>query len=358
MTELVPRKLEGIQALRGIAALAVIIYHAARHLGQAVAAPAILTVTKPGHAGVDLFFVLSGFIILHVHRHDIGKPHTLGRYAWQRFSRLMPIYWIALAVTIILLLHGHSDQVTPERVALSASLLPSTQSPLLGVAWTLQHEMLFYCSFALLIINRALGLTCLALWLIWGLAHGIGFPIGPESSRFTSVFNLQFLFGMLAALAVGTGRIRAGDKIVLLATCALVFIWMLEAAGWIDGYGNLARFAYGIPSAFLIAGLVTWERETQRLLPRPLVALGEASYSLYLFHLLGIGIAWQVWLRSGINTAAYTLPCLLFLIAGAVASGLTIHYLVEAPLLKRLRSRFSPARQGRGSNQALISAET
>lgn len=344
MTASRPRKLLSIQALRGLAAFAVVVYHAARHLGQAVDASAITRVTQPGHAGVDLFFVLSGFIILHVHRQDIGRPAALGRYGWQRFARLMPIYWMALAATVASLLPGHAEDVTLARVAFSASLLPVSQDPLLGVAWTLQHEVLFYGAFALLICNRALGLCCLLLWLGWGLGWGLAQASGMvpgawNAPRFTSLFNLQFLFGMLAALALSSGRIRHGGALALGGGAIMLAVALFEATGRIDGYGNMARLAYGIPSAMLIAGLAAWEQGGERSVPVPLAALGEASYSLYLFHLLGIGVAWQVWLRSGIDTAAHLAACYLFLVTSALVTGLAVHRLIEVPLLRWLRSR-------------------
>ncbi len=334
-----PRKLQGIQALRGVAALAVVAYHAARHVSQVAGASGLTMATQPGHAGVDLFFVLSGFIILHVHRGDIGHSAAIRRYAWQRFARLMPIYWVALAATAAMMLPNHGEEVTAARVALSASLLPTAWDPLLGVAWTLQHEMLFYCAFALLILNRALGLTCLALWLGWGIAQAAGLAAGPGVPRLTSLFNLQFLFGMIAALAVGAGWMRHGGRIAFAAAAMLLAVGAMEAAGRIDGYGDLARFAYGIPSALLVAGLASWEQARPRSVPGWLAALGEASYSVYLFHLMGIGIAWQFWSRCGIDTAAHRLFCFAFLIAGALVLSLAAHRLVEAPLLRRMRGR-------------------
>nr|WP_314466582.1 acyltransferase [uncultured Novosphingobium sp.] len=339
-----PRKLWSIQALRGLAALAVVAYHAARHLGKAVDASAITRLTQPGHAGVDLFFVLSGFIILHVHRADIGRPQALRRYLWQRFARLMPIYWVALAATIALMLPRHADEVTAAGVALSASLLPTVQDPLLGVAWTLQHEMLFYGAFALLILNRRLGLCVLALWLGWGISQFCGLvPSGLDVPRLTSVFNLQFLFGMMAAAAVASGRLNHGRRLAALSALLLVVVGMLEATGRMDGYGSLARLAYGVPSALLIAGLAGWEGQAAKpvRVPGVLTALGDASYSLYLFHLLGIGVAWQLWLRTGLDPAENLAACYLFLLAGATACGLACHYCIEKPLLQYLRSRRS-----------------
>ena len=153
-------RLGGIEALRGLAASAVVLYHAARHVDKAYGAPGLAHAFLPGHAGVDLFFVLSGFIILHVHARDIGVPARLPHYANRRFSRVMPLYWVALCVTILAGSLGGHGWPAPWRVAVSASLLPAHLEPLLGVAWTLQYEIVFYAAFALLVLDRKSGRHC------------------------------------------------------------------------------------------------------------------------------------------------------------------------------------------------------
>ena len=100
------RKLFAIEASRGVAASAVVFYHAARHLHFAYGVPKFMDIFQFGHAGVDLFFVISGFIILFVHYDEIGHPERAPRYLWRRFSRIMPIYWVALAVTVALSVAG------------------------------------------------------------------------------------------------------------------------------------------------------------------------------------------------------------------------------------------------------------
>jgi len=153
---------------------------------------------------------------------------------------------------------------------------------------------------------------------------------------------------MAAAMVVSRKWIRYGGLLALIAGTFLVGSGVLEATGRLDGYGNLVRLAYGVPSALLIAGLAAWESGPRRV-PKLLVALGEASYSLYLFHLLGIGVLWQIWLRSGIETATRVVFCYAFLLGGAIGCGLAVHHLIEAPLLRYLRR---PSRRGENSRSA------
>jgi exopolysaccharide production protein ExoZ len=350
-----PQKLAGIQALRGIAALAVILYHVARHMDQVTALPLVMRVFQPGHAGVDLFFVLSGFIILHVHRTDMGRPDRLRHYARQRFQRLMPIYWIALALTAFAMLAA-GNAVSLDHLLWSATLLPTAREPLLGIAWTLQHELLFYLAFAFLIVSRRLGFALLALWMGWVALAGPGLVAGAVPARITSLYNLEFLLGMAAAALLAHGRIAAprvmtgAGAVLLLVTC------LSESLGLLDGYGAAARLAYGLPSALLIAGLAAWEQARGMAVPAFLRILGEASYSLYLFQFLGIAVAWQIWQRSGLDAAAMPLLCFLVLAAAASAAGLAMSMLVEQPLLARLRRWGKPAYSCRSASMGLSAA--
>ena len=109
MTSVSPAKLGWIEAYRGIAATAVVVYHTARHFDKNYGIPGLESVFQFGHAGVDLFFVISGFIILFVHFDDIGRPDRIGHYLSRRLTRLLPAYWVAVALTIAALqLGGHS----------------------------------------------------------------------------------------------------------------------------------------------------------------------------------------------------------------------------------------------------------
>ena len=146
------RRLDTVQAARGVAAMAVVLSHAGIVLGSATALGYVPLhgVFRAGHAGVDFFFVLSGFIIALVHHRDIGQPHSLPVYLWKRVTRIYPIYWVALGVLALLIAFGFVRDVDPVvagtdigQLLVTLLLLPQHRSPLLGVSWTLQHEMLF-----------------------------------------------------------------------------------------------------------------------------------------------------------------------------------------------------------------------
>ena len=189
-------KLPGIEAARGIAAILVVFYHAARHLKLATGAMPFDGIAQLGHAGVDFFFVLSGFIIFFVNRKDIGSPTGLARYAERRFTRIYPLFWFALSVWLALALLSRSGPaLTPGGVLLWASLLPSSGE--VGVAWTLQHEILFYLIFSVAILHRRIGIAVFGVWFALIGACSV-FGYAPEGSalllKLVSPFNLEFFF--------------------------------------------------------------------------------------------------------------------------------------------------------------------
>jgi peptidoglycan/LPS O-acetylase OafA/YrhL len=105
-------KLSGVQTARGVAALTVVLYHATRALSlpQYLGYIPFGNSLGFGHAGVDFFFVLSGFIIMHAHTADIGRPERLYRYMWRRVTRIYPIYWV---VTLIQAIRAFFPRILP-----------------------------------------------------------------------------------------------------------------------------------------------------------------------------------------------------------------------------------------------------
>jgi peptidoglycan/LPS O-acetylase OafA/YrhL len=330
-------RLGGIEALRGVAASAVVAYHVARHLNKAGGGTAGLTAaTQFGHAGVDLFFVLSGFIILFVHRGDVGRPDRLRPYLARRFTRVVPIYWVALGATILLAAAGSHGLPEPRRVVASMTLAPTFDEPILGPAWTLQCEAVFYAVFAALIASRRAGLALLGGWaclLLASLAAGEEALPPPVAGPYA----LEFLLGMAAAW-----RLRAGLPALTCATAgAALFVAaaLAEDAGALDGYAPLARAAYGVPAALLIAGLAALERDGRLRPPAGLRALGSASYCIYLFQFVFIGVAWQLLIAGGGDQASAGLGAFAVLTAAAIGGGMATHRWIERPLLRLVRRR-------------------
>jgi exopolysaccharide production protein ExoZ len=205
----------GIEAARGAAALLVVLYHGGRHLREDIGYVPLAGVFNFGHAGVDFFFVLSGFIILLVHHGDLGQPVRLGRYAWRRAARIYPLYWIATAATLLAVaLQGKLATLSIAFLGQSFLLWPQSVEPLLGVAWTLEYELLFYSIVAIAIVNLRCGIVAVLAWGIGIVAAAIwaveSFPL-----RFVLAdYNFDFFLGMSAA-ALLRGRTIPRPSLVL-----------------------------------------------------------------------------------------------------------------------------------------------
>lgn len=328
-------RLSGIEAARGIAALMVVFYHAARHLQKVNGSMPWGGIAQFGHVGVDFFFVLSGFIILFVHRKDAGSPSRLSHYMERRFTRVYPLFWIALAVWTVLALLSHSgDAFSPSQVLSQATLLFGIGD--VGVAWTLRHEVLFYLVFAIAILQRRIGT---ALFGIWFLAVTIGWLAGytPDNQALhilLSTFNLEFLFGMAAAHAVTTWTFRCPGLLLGCGVMLFLGFGLCENLGIIDGYASRAQIVYGLSSMLVVIGLVSKESAGTLRLPAMMRHLGAASYSIYLFHLPIIGIAYKVLAVTGLQARLPVALTYGVLVASGVIGGVLVSRMVEYPLMR------------------------
>ena len=186
--------LSTLQAGRAFAAAAVVLYHLnVAYFGNPEYFPqGFFSPFSMGYAGVEFFFVLSGFIILLVHQSDIGRPGTLGPFAMKRFLRVYPPLWVVLAGLVVLYAliptMGGPDVRDPAGALATFLLVPAPTETLLGVAWTLRHEVMFYAVFAFLLLNRRVGAAVMAVWMSACAAY-----LGLLLSGFAEEFPLSFI---------------------------------------------------------------------------------------------------------------------------------------------------------------------
>jgi exopolysaccharide production protein ExoZ len=319
-------------------------YHTSRHLAQAYANDVLKQIFQFGHSGVDLFFVISGFIILYVHYGDVGQPRRAARYVERRVTRLVPTYWVALAITIGLSTLGHLPLAVGPTLAWQALLLPSDQPMALGIAWTLRFEALFYAMFWVLILNRRIGLGLMLLWFIGAATlAGLGNHLNWLPGQFSSGYVLEFMLGMIVAYLTRNHKITLAWAVFATGLLLFAVAAMSEDAGLLDGYSDLARVAYGAPSALVVLGIAALSKEgAPPAVPWLFRTLGSASYSLYLFQFVFIGATWQLLLKTGLAQPSTMLPQFLILTGGAIVGGVIVSKGVEFPLIRLCRSLTAP----------------
>lgn len=320
-----------IQAYRGFAAVLVVLYHAGTLASAKFGASPGLEIFNFGWSGVQFFFVLSGFIIYHVHERDIGQPSMLPDYARKRVIRIYPAYIIVtlLLAPVWLFVPSLGEPYHKDLGALVLSLLlvPQPHSPHLAVAWTLVHEVMFYALFATAICSRKLGLMVMGSWFTAVAVANLFFtPLTFPATYVLSANNLLFCLGMLAAAwkrDFGWPLFIAGNALFLLT-------------------GLLAGRQHDVVSYILLFGLASFAivkcaRRLDAHFRHPVLGLlGDASYSIYLVHYPTLSATVMVLRAAGVESGlvAYVLS-----VPVGIAAGIVFHKVIEAPVLNYLRTR-------------------
>ena len=330
-----PTKFDLLQMFRGLAAVGVVFHHASASTSAFVSQipPWLSSVFQQGFLGVDFFFVLSGFIIMKSHFSDNKSISALKNYGLKRFVRVFPPYW---PVSIVLMLgyfaHPSLSQGTRADFSLLSSvlLLPAASAPALSVAWTLIHEVIFYLIFSLFFISNRLFLACVALWALAMCTAAWG---GGESDSPTLVFllkpiNFEFLLGLGVAWCARTTPHRFAKPLCLVG--GALFVSLLCWPFALD-----FRVLFGVPFSLLVLGAVLLERQGKVVLPRWMIMLGDASYSIYLVHNPTISITsrligkFSILRRWGFG--------MLTGIVVSIIAGILYHLLIEKPLIRLFR---------------------
>ncbi|HEY3656380.1 MAG TPA: acyltransferase [Steroidobacteraceae bacterium] len=337
-------KFRTVQALRAIAALLVVLYHALQMWGERVDPTAPGVDWTNGAAGVDIFFVISGFVMAISARDLFDQEGGWLTFLRHRVVRIVPFYWflttLKLAAVFGLSAWALRSETDFSYVAASYLFLPVIDHaghfrPLLPVGWTLTFEFLFYAMFAIAIALRVDALRMLAAVLTCIAA--IALLRSETWPTWTLIFDtivLEFLFGVALANAFSTGwklspQIAAGAVVGGFATLLLF--------GHPDT--NLRFIVWGLPALAIVAGAVSLEREIAPSIPKTLLRLGDASYSLYLSHgfvlpMIGIAIGLVGW--SGVVAQSIIMVVCL---AACSLIAFAIYYGVEKPMLAVFRRR-------------------
>jgi peptidoglycan/LPS O-acetylase OafA/YrhL len=331
--QLASKNLLPVQTLRAIAALSVCVVHfnslELMLIGRANDPLPLYSLAS----GVDLFFVISGFVMVYSSERLFGEAGGSGIFLRRRLVRIVPLYWVMMAFGI------YAESIHFDVVSLLKSYLfipfvatNGQFTPLYGVGWTLNFEMFFYVVFAgAIFFRRELAAFAVSFFLICVVVLGQCISNLPAPLRFWSdPIVVEFVFGIVLALAYRRGiRLPRWAGLVLCVAGAIA-IWHGVPRQVPSGDRWLTC---GIPAAMIFAGLV-FQPSLDRV-HRLFGALGDASYAMYLLHSI-ILAAILIWWSRGLNT--YPLDEVLAggLILTIVLS-VGIFHGFERPLTMRLR---------------------
>jgi len=327
-----PKDLAFIQYLRGFAATAVLVFHACQR------AQADFGV---GAAGVDLFFVISGFIMWVV---SDARPLTPRQFITRRIERIVPLYWAvtlaAAAVAIVAPAVFPNMTPTAAHVLGSIFFVPHRDAtgeiyPLIVPGWSLNYEMFFYAIFAV-----ALGLSARLrlpfLIVTFAALAAAGRMVSSDSPAwltYTDPLLLEFLAGVLLGVAYTRGARLPSALSVLLILAGLA---AYAGTPWYGQYVEAWRPAlWGLPALAIVSGAVFLERAGKVPYLRLPHFIGDASYSVYLVHGFAVSAVFRLFgegrLPMGVEIA-------LSVLAG-LAVGSATYLLVERPLLRLVKYR-------------------
>ena len=322
---------QNIELLRFIAALAVVYFHAFGTL-RAVAFPEIgpNPLTELGAAGVDVFFVISGFVIfLSLTR----KNRTPIEFARDRLIRLVPAYWILTVIHLVILasvaiLRGTEvpfDFSWTIQSLFFVSQPLGNNLPLISQGWSLEIEMLFYLLVAVgLIIKNPIANIVFPATALVSL---VGFGLLPDLAlEFIFGGILGFLYARIkfpSLIAIGAGVIG----IVLFV--APVILGAVDAPRWVT---------WGIPSVLVVFSAINLPQLNWKILP----TLGAASYPVYLLHMMVINIVSPIVSMFGPSTVLFFFALASCLILSQVL-GIFFDKLVDKPISRFLKARIKQA---------------
>ena len=339
-------KIFAVQLLRAVAATGVVIAHVRydflRHLGLPDGLPGVL---NAGNAGVDLFFVISGFVMVYSSESLFGRDRGAVIFLARRVARIVPLYWLmSTAMVAYCAARGFAaSDTSPAHAVLSFLFIPYSRpsgemGPVYGVGWTLNYEMFFYALFALCLAARReitvarVGFALAALAVAGGLWPGL-----PAALAFwADPIVLEFVLGMMLALAYRRGvRLPASvSAALLIAAFALILAYNEWATALAPRWCG-----FGVTGAMAVAALTLAKRD---IAIGWIDRVGDASYALYLGHPVIVAVARTLAVKGYIDPAAMPWVYLCAIVAVSIGASLLLHRLVEVRLTGWARRLLAP----------------
>jgi exopolysaccharide production protein ExoZ len=340
-----------VQLLRGLAALIVVFFHLTLADERGGRPLIIGGFFRNGFAGVDLFFVISGFVIMHTSHLYFSTPGYFGTYFRKRLIRVYPIYW----VTVILIIGG--IYLTEHIIRNPIDFLPKTWPlyissflllpghPMInGVTWSLSFELYYYLIFGLLIISRKLWPVVAGILVFSAIV--LIYPALSASyttlfTYFFSPYNLEFAAGVLAWWLIHRFKISTFTYGILLIFS--VVLLMIHDTILFEEVSKRVIY-YGTSSFFLLVAFTGieingWQNKT--FLTRQLMKIGDASYLIYILHFPLLSLYGRLLNHLEKNLIVQHSAAILFVCFITLVS-IYLHVRIEAPLVKKLNSFFTP----------------
>jgi exopolysaccharide production protein ExoZ len=354
--------LSGIQILRAVAVFMVVFHHADWVVKSNFAIEHWPTF---GAAGVDLFFVISGFIICLT----TSRTADAGQFMRKRLVRIVPLYWLTTFITFVIMCADERfldwQEVSAINLVKSLLFIPyagggGVIQPILYVGWSLSYEMLFYILWAmtLVLFPGSIGRRVLLTGGILTVLVVIGILVGPTKAVarfFVHPIMLEFVVGAGIGWAYVYGRSFFAGAPLSIGAAAIALALMMLAQ--FSGRGTPRAAVAGLAATVVIVVVLALEARGAPLRNTLLETLGSASYAIYLTHPLIIAVARHAaildWMEPGF---ARLLASSLALPTAIACIGIAAYYAFERPINLWLRDRRGRSRHPGASAEASVSS--
>lgn len=353
-----------IQFLRAVAALLVVVYHIIPMLIAELGASSELSGIHAPAIGVDIFFLISGFIMV-VSNKSLSRNTT--QFWWQRLVRVAPLYWFITFIIMTLVFLGLNPNgvhafdigdVLGSLAFLPVQRLDGVNEPIVSLGWTLIYEMFFYFIFgAFLAVKDMRKIILMSACVLFAIVL-VGTQVTPDNFMlfyYTRPILLEFVVGMmLGYLYLKNAKVFSAPIYlpVLFMAVGIITPFLMQGA-YAEQMETLATyriFVLGIPALLIVWSALSFELMGLQTKKAIFLLLGGASYALYLFHPLILQTAIKVMSAVGGEQVAgqpffIVVAALLALFACSVAC-VGIHLYIENPITKLIgrRSVFSKVR--------------
>lgn len=341
-------QLPQIQILRAFAVLLVALAHSSSQID----APKLFQ-PEVGHFGVDIFFVISGFIMVLITE---KKTVSAGRFIINRMTRIIPVYWFysfaLLVITLAMPSMLRGTEFSISHIVLSLGFFPHENpatgsfSPFLRLGWTLNMEMMFYCVFAVAMLVKFSQRTLVACgFLVALVVYGyvfrwLNYEMSAPMEFWSSDLVLEFVAGMVLSMLFVRGSLpktgTLGALLIIILSLFVAYIFS-EAAVTTDFRGVI----WGIPAVLIVySSLSLAVREPISYVEKVLIKLGDASYTIYLSHIFFFTFLRVIWQKAEFPEGSYAAQASFQIVSIILAfwGGYCAYKLIELPLTAAVRN--------------------
>jgi exopolysaccharide production protein ExoZ len=356
------RRLVAIEIGRGFAAIFVVLFHFNIIIFSYFGAFPWLGVSfYGGHAGVEYFFVLSGFIIYYIHSRDIGQSNRIIDFYKKRIIRIIPMYWLTISIMLTaFILHrswGEEKSLDISKIVRDYFLIMRPGPLILPPSWTLEREALFYIIFGLCILRRNVGVGVFLLWQALTLffsffSYCYDTHLNYGLWYFFGIHNFGFLVGVCCAW-IYLNWPDPSDwlrRLILAAGITLVFAVMfieahqsLDSAASQDASREVAGSACYTFSFGMIIYACVWSKQNySNKLFSLLTLFGASSYVIYLMHEPIASLLLKILASNALRGYVEANFAYAMTVIAAIILSIIVHLFVEKPISRYLRKKFIP----------------